>query len=134
VATLLEVVAYFVPWLDNFLDMLASPVTVVAGILATASVIADVSPLVRWTIAVIAGGGVAGLIQGSMALTRGMSSALTGGLGNFAVAILELVGSFLLSILAVLVPFLAVALAITLIAVAARALARGRKRGQGQPA
>lgn len=128
VATALEVTAYFVPWLDNLLDTMTTPVTVIAGILATASVMADVSPLVRWTVAVIAGGGIAGSIQGGLALIRGMSSALTAGLGNVAVASLELVGSLVMSVVAILVPLLGIVVAAGLVALAARMLSRSRAR------
>jgi phosphoglycerol transferase MdoB-like AlkP superfamily enzyme len=62
-ATVLEVSAYYVPWVDNLLDTIATPAAVVAGTMATASVVTDMSPLLRWTLAVIAGGGLAAVVQ-----------------------------------------------------------------------
>ncbi|MFS8541738.1 MAG: DUF4126 domain-containing protein, partial [Tissierellales bacterium] len=59
IASVLEIGAYYIPWLDNLLDTIASPAAVIAGIILTASVVTDVSPLVKWVLAIIAGGGVA---------------------------------------------------------------------------
>ena len=103
-ATLLEVIAYYVPWLDNMMDAIASPVSVIAGTIATASVITDMPPAVKWMVAIIAGGGIAGLLQGSTAALRAKSSLLTGGAGNVGISTLELAGSTVTAILAVLLP------------------------------
>ena len=110
VATLLEIGAYFIPWLDNLLDMIATPAAVVAGTIVTASVIGDVSPLLRWTLAIVAGGGVAGIIQGSTVLIRGTSTATTGGAGNPAVSAGELGASIVGTVISILVPVVAVIL------------------------
>jgi hypothetical protein len=107
VATVLEIGAYYVPWLDNLLDSIATPAAAVAGTLAAASMFGDMSPLLQWTLAAIAGGGVATAVQSSTVLLRGASSLTTGGMGNFAVASTELVGSTGMSILAIVVPILA---------------------------
>jgi len=109
-ATILEVAAYYVPWIDNALDSIATPAAVVAGTLATASVITDLSPLSKWTLAVIAGGGVAGLIQTGTVALRGASTATTGGLANFLVATAELIASVCTTILAIVLPVLALGL------------------------
>ena len=94
VATVLEVAAYYIPWLDNLLDTIASPAAVIAGTLVTASLVADMSPFLKWTLAVIAGGGIAGLVQGTTVVTRGASTASTCGLANPILATAELGGSF----------------------------------------
>src|SRR5438132_1158159 len=75
VATCLEIAGYYIPWVDNLLDTIATPVAIIAGTLVTASVVNDVSPLLRWTLAIIAGGGAAGLAQGTTVVARGASSA-----------------------------------------------------------
>jgi hypothetical protein len=117
VATLIEIIAFYIPWVDNLLDTVATPAAVVAGAVVTASVITDVDPWLRWTLAVIAGGGTAGLVQTSTMALRGMSSLATGGLGNFLVATLELFGSITTSLLAVLFPLLALLFVAVLLAV-----------------
>jgi uncharacterized membrane protein YoaK (UPF0700 family) len=76
----------------------------VAGVVATAATISGMSPFLTWTLAAIAGGGAAGLIQSGTVLLRGMSSVSTMGVGNFAVATGELAGSVALSILAFALP------------------------------
>jgi len=64
---------------------------------------------------VVAGAGAAGITQAATALLRVKSTATTGGLGNPLVATTELGGSLLLSLLALLLPVLAVALLAVLI-------------------
>ena len=69
-ATVFEVSAYYVPWLDNLLDTMATPAAIVAGVMAWAAVTPELSPLLRWTLAIVAGGGAAGLVQSGTALLR----------------------------------------------------------------
>ena len=106
-ATVLEIGAYYVPWLDNFLDTVATPAAVVAGAIVTASVVTDLDPGLKWMLAVIAGGGVAGAVQTATVGGRVLSSITTAGLGNPVVATLELLSSFFLSIVSLLAPLLA---------------------------
>jgi hypothetical protein len=128
-ATVVEVTAYYVPWLDNLLDAVATPAAVVAGIVASASVIVDLDPLLRWSLAVIAGGGAAGAIQVLTAATRQASAVATAGLANPVVSTVELVSSIFLSALALYVPLL------MLLAVAAFVIfALGRRRQRAAPA
>lgn len=117
VATLLEILAYYLPWVDNALDTLATPAAVIAGTIVTASVVADIDPWLRWMLAVIAGGGVAGLVQTGTTVLRGLSSLTTGGLGNFIVATGEWISSFATALLAILFPLLTVLLVIALLIV-----------------
>src|SRR6266404_6194452 len=71
VATCLEVAGYYIPWVDHLLDTIATPAAIVAGTIITASMVTDMSPFLRWTLAAIAGGGAAGVVQGTTVLTRG---------------------------------------------------------------
>ncbi len=115
VATCAEVAGYYVPWVDHLLDTMATPAAIVAGTIVSASAVSDMSPFLKWTLAVIAGGGAAGLVQGATVLTRGASTATTGGLANPLVATLELGGATVTSILAVLVPVLCLVLVAALL-------------------
>lgn len=108
VATLIEVLSYYIPWVDNLLDTIATPAAVLAGAMATASVVTDMSPMMRWSLALIAGGGTAGIIQLGTTWVRGVSSVTTGGLGNFMVSTAEWMGSLTLATLSVLFPLLVV--------------------------
>src|SRR6266481_5655833 len=82
VATGLEIGGYYIPWLDHVLDTIATPAAIIAGILISASMFTDMSPVLRWTLAVIAGGGAAGLVQGGTVVTRALSTSTSGGLAN----------------------------------------------------
>ena len=127
-ATLLEVGGYYVPWLDNVLDTMAPPVAATAGVIATAAVTPELSPLLRWTLAIIAGGGMAGLVQAGTAMLRLKSSAFTGGVGNPLLATTELMGALALSGLALLVPLLALAAILVALALLGWRLAVTRRR------
>jgi hypothetical protein len=116
-ATVLEIVAYYVPWLDNLLDTISAPAAVTAGIMITAAATPDLPPFLRWTLAIVAGGGTAGIVQASTALLRLKSSAFTGGTGNPLVATGELAGSIVLSLMALLTPLLALAVVAILLVV-----------------
>ena len=113
-ATLLEILAYYIPAVDHLLDAVATPAAVLAGAIASAAVLPDLPPHLRWGIAIIAGGGVAGLVQGATVVTRLKSLAFTGGLGNPIVATLELMGAFVVTLLALFLPLLALALVVLL--------------------
>jgi len=115
VATAAEIAGYYVPWVDNFLDTIASPAAVIAGTLVTASLVADMSPFLKWTLAAIAGGGVAGLVQGGTVIVRGISTAGSGGLANPILATAELGGSIITSLASLAVPILTVAVIATIL-------------------
>jgi hypothetical protein len=105
-AAVLETLAYYVPGVDHALDVLAGPATLAAGVVASAAVMTDIPPSVMWPVAVIAGGGAAGLTKGSTALLRAKSAAMTGGLANPVVSTIETVGATGLALLAIVVPVL----------------------------
>jgi hypothetical protein len=126
VATALEIGGYYVPWLDHFLDTVATPAAVVAGTIITASMVTDVSPFLKWTLAVVAGGGVAGAVQATTVLARGLSLTSTGGLANPLIATAELGGSIITAIAAVLAPFLAIGLVLLLMGISGYKLLRRR--------
>ena len=108
-ATLFEVIAYYVPWLDNLLDAAATPAAIVAGILVTASVVQAMSPWLRWSLAVIAGGAAAGTVQLLTVKARALSSLFTLGTANAGVSTVEAGGAVMTSLLVLLFPILAAA-------------------------
>ena len=128
IATALEIAAYFIPWLDNALDTVATPAAVVAGTVMTASLLGDMSPLLRWGLAVIAGGGVAGTVQGATVVARGTSTVTTAGLANPLVALAELAASGVMTVLALAVPLIA------LVFVASFLIVLGARRRRTAPA
>jgi hypothetical protein len=124
VAALIEILAYYIPGVDNLLDALATPAAVVAGTLVSAAVITDLPPMLKWTTAIIAGGGVAGLTQGVTALLRAKSTVLTAGVGNPVIATAELGGSLLVSLLALAAPLVALLAVIVFLWLAMRLIRR----------
>lgn len=135
-AAVIEALAYLVPWLDHLLDTVATPAAVVAGSALVAAVAVDLPPEVRWPLALIAGGGLAGLVQLGTVGARGVSTATTAGFGNPLFALLETGGAVLLAGLALLVPALALVLVVVLVVAIVRTgrwVARRAFRGARTP-
>jgi hypothetical protein len=103
-ASALEIGAYYVPWLDNALDTIATPAAIVAGTVVCASQVTDVSPFLHWSLAIIAGGGACALIQAGTVALRTTSTGTTLGLANPLVATAELGASLVITVLAIVVP------------------------------
>lgn len=119
-ATVLEVVAYKVPWLDHFLDVAASPAAVVAGTIVSASqigAIGGVSPLIQWSCALIAGGGIAGLMQTATVGTRAISTMATAGTANPIISAGQSVLSVAMSLLSIVLPILAAIAVVIFVAI-----------------
>ena len=131
IAALVEVLAYYIPAVDNLLDAVTTPAALVAGTVVSAAVMVDLPPLVKWTTAVIAGGGAAGLTQGITSLLRLKSTAVTAGVGNHVVATGELAGALGVSLLAVAAPLMAVAVVALFCFFAIRVLRRLFRRAPG---
>ena len=117
VATVAEIVAYYIPWVDNALDSIAVPLATVAGVVVMASVLTDMDPFWRWTMAVIAGGGIAATTQVTTTKARLASSLTTGGLANPILSTIENISSTVLSVFAVVWPVVALILVIGILAV-----------------
>lgn len=107
VATVVEVAAYYIPFVDNALDALATPAATVAGTLVAAATMGEVSPAVQWTLAAIAGGGLATGVQVGTVKARALASVTTAGIGNSVLSTAENGTSLTVALLAVLFPFLA---------------------------
>ena len=119
IATVVEIMAYCIPVVDNLLDAIEIPVAVTIGTLLTAATLKDVNSLyLWWGLSIIAGGGTAGIIATFTALTRLAFTGVTAGTGNFLVAITEALSSGVLSILALTILPLAIAIVIGLLILA----------------
>lgn len=115
VATIVEIFAYFIPWVDNALDSLAIPLAAIAGTAVMVSTVANLDPVVTWSLAIIAGGGTATAIKGANAAGRLTSSATTGGLANPLVSALETGTAVAVSTASILVPPIAAILVIIIL-------------------
>lgn len=133
VATILEIVAYFFPYVDNILDMASLPIGVVAGIIVVASVVTDVDPILRWTLAVIAGGGIAagtGVISNAV---HALSTATTGGTANPAVSTVESGATVVMTILSVVLPIVGVLVVALVLFLTIRYVIRRKKKKEASP-
>ena len=128
-AALLEIAAYFVPYFDHLLDSLSGPAAMIAGAVLMASTLVDMDPWLRWAVAIVAGGGTAGLLHGATSALRLGSTATTGGTGNPAFATIETGASTALTILALMLPLVAMALVVFLIVRTGRMAASAAGRG-----
>lgn len=117
IATVVEVLAYYIPYVDHLLDTLSVPLATVAGSVLFASQFADIGTFPQWALALIAGGGTAAAISSGFAGTRAASTATTGGLGNSVVATTETAGAGIMSVLAMAAPIIAAISAIILVIV-----------------
>jgi hypothetical protein len=106
VASAVELLAYYIPFVDHILDVLATPLSMAAGTLLSASFLTDIPPLLQWGLGLIVGGGAAGTVQLGTTMARLTSTGITAGLGNFVVATVENILAVIVSILAFFVPVL----------------------------
>ncbi|MEM7381464.1 MAG: DUF4126 domain-containing protein [Bacteroidota bacterium] len=115
VAMVVEIFAYFIPWVDNLLDSLAIHLAAIAGTAVMVSTVAGLDPLVTWSLAIIAGGGTATAIKGASATSRLTSTATTGGLGNPAISLVETGTATVVSAASVFAPIIAAILVIIIL-------------------
>ena len=115
IAALLEIAAYFIPFFDHLLDTMAGPAAVAAGTVLMASTLIDMEPWLRWAVAIVAGGGTAGLLHGATSALRLGSTATTGGAGNPMFAMFETGASTAMTVLALLLPMIAFVLVLYMI-------------------
>lgn len=110
-ATMVEIAAYLIPILDHALDLAAVPLATVAGTMITGSLLSgEMSPVMCWSLALIAGGTVAGGTATAAGVTRAAVTATTGGIGNPVFSLAESAAAVFGSALALFAPFLAVLL------------------------
>ena len=106
-ASIIEVLAYKIPLVDNFLDLLTTPSAIAVGSLLVAIFLQGVdNPLLKFTTAILFGGGAAGLVQVSTAGLRALSTKTTGGLVNPLMSAIEAISSFVVALLAILAPLI----------------------------
>lgn len=111
-ATIVEIFAYFIPYIDNLLDSITVPLAALAGTAIMLSTVADLSPVITWSLAIIAGGGTAAAVAGTSSTSRLASTATTGGLANPVVSTIETGTSIVMSIISIFLPILAAVLVI----------------------
>ena len=114
-ATLVELLAYYIPVVDNLLDSIAGPAALIAGAVVTGGMLGGLPDWLQWGTGIVAGAGVAGTVQLGTTAVRAASTSTSGGLANPVVSTAENAASTIGAILAVVAPILAVIGAIILI-------------------
>lgn len=134
VATICEIGAYYIPWVDNALDTIATPAAMMAGTLTTMAVsTGEMSQFASWAAAIIVGGGTATAVQMGTVAVRGVSTATTGGIANPLVSTGEWIGAIVVSVLSLIVPVLVVIVGIILMALAVRWLRKKKQESVVHP-
>jgi hypothetical protein len=114
-ATFIEILAYYVPFIDNLLDGITTPLAIGAGTLLLTSVLPIDNNMLKWITGFIFGGGAAATIQSGSVLARLASTKLTAGTGNPVVATSEHVAAIGTSVFSLITPILIATLLILLI-------------------
>ena len=128
VATMVEVLAYFIPWLDNLLDSFAIPMAALAGTAVMVSTVSNLDPVITWTLAIIAGGGTATAIKGASATGRLASTASTGGMANPVIGLVETGTAAVVTTASIFAPILAVFLVLIILTIIYRLYRKIRPR------
>lgn len=126
-ATVVEVLAYYIPVVDNLLDSIEIPTAIAVGtLLMSASIggLTDIEPLLKWAIAIVVGGGTAGIVESFTVMTRAASTTMTGGAANPVMSTMEVLSAGVLSLLGILVPFIAVIVVFGVLAIAIKQLSK----------
>lgn len=129
-ATIVEIIAYYIPVVDNALDSIAIPLASIAGTLVMVSTISDLSPVFTWTLAIIAGGGTASAIKGSSSASRLTSTVSTAGFGNPIIASIENLIALIMPIVAIVFPIVAVILVFLMLYLIFKLYKKFRKRSK----
>lgn len=114
VATIIEVLANYIPFVASGLKMLLTPLAILAGILLMASFIGEMDPFLRWAVSTVAGGGTAGLAHTTLATLKGMGETITLGILTPIISIIENMVAAVIPILVFLAPFLAVIITVVI--------------------
>ncbi|MBO6590294.1 MAG: DUF4126 domain-containing protein [Muricauda sp.] len=130
IATVVEIFAYFIPWVDNALDTIALPLAGIAGTAAVVSTASNMDPVITWSLAIIAGGGTATAIKGANATGRLASTGTTGGLANPLVSTVETGAAVAVSTASILVPPIAAILVIIILLIIFRIYRKIRPRAK----
>ncbi|HOY45778.1 MAG TPA: DUF4126 domain-containing protein [bacterium] len=126
VATVVEIAAYYIPFVDNLLDHISTPLSIGAGTLISASVLPIDNEIMKWLSSLVLGGGSAALVQGATAFLRLGSSGTTGGAANFLLASGENIAAIVTPIFTILLPLVMAILILLTFWIAYRLIVRRR--------
>lgn len=135
VATLVEIAAYYIPFVDNLLDHISTPLAIAAGTVISASVLPADSELLKWISGFILGGGTAAVVQGGTTALRLGSTGATAGTANFLVATGENIAAVVTPLVTLVIPVIMAFLIFGIFFLSFRLLFRKKfKKGNEHPA
>lgn len=114
-AVVVEVLAYYIPGVNNLLDLIEIPTAIAVGSVLTAATLGDLNPVLQWTLAILAGGSAAGIVETTTSVTRVAATTMTGGVGNPVLSTIEAVLSVVLTLLGLAIPLLAAGIVLLVI-------------------
>ncbi len=103
-ATILEILGYYIPLVDNILDAVNTPLAIAGGTLLATSVLPGNHELLKWVTGLLVGGGSAGIIHAGTSLLRLASTKATVGTGNAFLSTGEHIAAFGTSISSLFIP------------------------------
>ena len=127
-AMVVEVIAYYIPLVDNALDTICGPLALIAGTLITAGLLPEMPDFLRWSLGIIAGAGAAGAVQAGTSTVRAGSTFTTAGIANPLVSTTELGLSVAGAAMALVLPVVAVILFFLALWLIIRAVRRQSRR------
>lgn len=127
-ATVLEIGGYYIPWVDNLLDTIATPAAFAAGTLLTTSFVEIDNPVLQWGLGLIMGGGTAGFIQAGTSMVRLASTKFSGGMANPVVATFENILSVLFTFFTFWFPLIAFVIVVLFIGWLLRKITRRKSK------
>lgn len=107
VATIAEVLAYYIPLFDNMLDTVAVPGAILAGGIVSFGLLGEMPEWLQWSVSIIGGSGAAGAVQMGTTTARTLSTAGTAGTANPIISTLENILSIFGTVMAIFLPILA---------------------------
>lgn len=104
VAMFIEIIAYYIPIVDNALDTIAVPLAAIAGTMVMVSTLSNLNPEITWALAIIAGSGTAAAISSASGATRLTSTVSTVGIANPVVSTVETGTALIVSVISLVLP------------------------------
>ena len=124
VATIIELIAYYIPLIDHALDFIGSPLVFLVGAMSMASVIPDMPVYIDNILSIILGGSTALSMNGLMGIGRMKTTTLSAGAANPVYATLENIVSMVLTLLSFIIPVIIACLIILLVFLSLKGIRR----------
>ena len=134
IATVFDIIGHEFPAIDDMLNVVEAPLVPIAGTILSVSMLTDMAPLLKWSLAAIAGGGSAEALHISRTFLKSILNAVTAGLSTPLVSIAEDAAAIAIPILVILAPVFTLFLFLVVVGVTAFAIKKWMVRRRRTPA